>query len=70
MRTLNGHTSAVYVLALDDRELFSGSHDKTVKVWSTETLECFHTLRGPYRGSNCPGRGRGGAFLWFCEIQQ
>jgi WD40 repeat protein len=26
--------------------LFSGSTDKTIKVWDTETWQCLHTLEG------------------------
>ncbi len=38
-RTFEGHSSAVDTLALstDGNALYSGSDDKTIRVWSTES---------------------------------
>lgn len=40
LRTLEGHEDNVRVLAVGRGYLFSGSWDKTVRVWSVDTLEC------------------------------
>ncbi len=40
LRTLEGHEDNVRVLAVGRGFLFSGSWDKTVRVWSAESLEC------------------------------
>lgn len=40
MKTLEGHEDNVRVLAVGDRHVFSGSWDKTIRVWDLETLEC------------------------------
>lgn len=46
--TLRGHTASVLALALcpDGSLLFSGSHDYTVRVWSTADWSCVRELRG------------------------
>ena len=36
--TLNGHTSYVYSVAiLPNGNIVSGSYDKTIKIWNSET---------------------------------
>lgn len=40
LKTLEGHEDNVRVLAVGRGFLFSGSWDKTVRVWSADTLEC------------------------------
>ncbi len=44
--TLTGHGSPVSCIAVFDGKLFSGSWDKTIKVWDLQTEECTATLRG------------------------
>jgi len=45
-RTLTGHSDVVEAIAIspDGRTLVSGSHDKTIKLWSLSTGEVLHTL--------------------------
>ena len=45
LKTLEGHEDNVRVLAVGRGYLFSGSWDKTVRVWSAETLECVKVNR-------------------------
>ncbi len=40
MKTLEGHEDNVRVLAVGDNQVFSGSWDKTIRVWDLDTLEC------------------------------
>ena len=45
--TLEGHSINVTSLAfLGEGKLASGSDDKTIKIWNTETGNCERTLRG------------------------
>lgn len=37
---------------LHNNQLFSGSSDKTIKIWSLDTLECVQTLPGHTDGVN------------------
>ncbi len=48
VRTLVGHSSSVYAVALsaDGKYVISGSHDKTLKVWNWQTGEQLLTLEG------------------------
>jgi WD40 repeat protein len=48
VRTLEGHTSAVYgvVVTADDRFAVSASGDKTLKVWDLATGQALRTLEG------------------------
>ncbi|EDO47483.1 predicted protein [Nematostella vectensis] len=45
-RTLRGHQGAVNVVAfsLDNRYIFSGSDDKSIRIWSRESSKCENTL--------------------------
>ena len=38
--TLEGHEDNVRVLAVGARHVFSGSWDKSIRVWDVETLQC------------------------------
>jgi WD40 repeat protein len=44
--TFQGHRGTIYCLAIFDGKLFSGSDDKTIKVWDLKTGECTATLIG------------------------
>ena len=44
--TLSGHTKGVSCLTLRDNKLYSGSDDKTIRIWNTETYEEIGILRG------------------------
>lgn len=46
MKTLEGHEDNVRVLAVGDRYVFSGSWDKTIRVWDLDSLECSKVLEG------------------------
>ena len=47
LQTLNGHSSAVYAVAvLDADRIVSGSWDRALKVWSLASGECLQTLSG------------------------
>jgi hypothetical protein len=45
-RTLIGHTDNVTCVLMHGDKLISGSHDQTIKVWSTHTWACERTLEG------------------------
>ena len=42
---LRGHTYAVMCLTLHKNKLYSGSWDKTIRIWNTETHEEIGILR-------------------------
>ena len=44
-RTLEGHEDNVRVLTVGSRHVFSGSWDKTIRVWDIDTLECIKVRR-------------------------
>lgn len=46
IRHMIGHSGNVLSLASVNKYLFSGSFDKTVMIWSNETLECLKILEG------------------------
>jgi WD40 repeat protein len=51
LQTLEGHEEKCTVLALVvglDGNVFSGSHDCTVLVWSGDTGALLHTLKVPF----------------------
>ena len=51
MKTLKGHTGQVWALEwTGSSEIVSGSLDKTLKVWDTDTGECKRTMEG-HKGS-------------------
>ncbi|CAI5443710.1 unnamed protein product [Caenorhabditis angaria] len=52
-RVLAGHRAAVNVVDFDDRYIVSASGDRTIKVWSMDTLEFLQTLSGHRRGVAC-----------------
>ena len=53
VRTLQGHSSSVYALAvLPDGTLASGSNDNSIKLWDVGTGQCVRTLQGHSDGVN------------------
>ena len=46
MRVFEGHEDNVRVLTADSDFLYSGSWDKTIRVWDMRSLECVHVLEG------------------------
>nr|XP_018673256.1 F-box/WD repeat-containing protein 7 isoform X1 [Ciona intestinalis]XP_026696631.1 F-box/WD repeat-containing protein 7 isoform X1 [Ciona intestinalis]XP_026696633.1 F-box/WD repeat-containing protein 7 isoform X1 [Ciona intestinalis] len=46
LRTLRGHTSAIFAMDADDcfNNLFSGSADKSIRVWEIATGQCIRVL--------------------------
>ena len=47
VKTLEGHEDNVRVLAVGERHMFSGSWDKTIRVWDLQTLECVKVTLPP-----------------------
>ena len=47
-RTMEGHAGTVYSVCVsaDGSRLFSGSGDRTIKVWNVATGVCVQTLEG------------------------
>ncbi|KAK5582175.1 hypothetical protein RB653_003758 [Dictyostelium firmibasis] len=50
---LIGHTGTVWALHLDDERVYTGSFDKSAKVWDTKTKKCRFTLAGHYYPIQC-----------------
>ena len=44
--TLQGHTQSLFCLTVDRNKLYSGSYDKTIRVWDTDTHRHIATLQG------------------------
>ena len=51
--TLEGHTNTVYCLTIYKNKLFSGSSDKTIRVWDADTHAHVATLQGHTDGVRC-----------------
>jgi len=43
---LEGHTATVRTIAFNNNILVSASYDSTARIWSLESQECIHVLRG------------------------
>ncbi len=54
LRSLNGHTDSVNAIAItpDDKQVISGSSDKTLKVWNLKTGEIERSLAGHFDSVN------------------
>lgn len=65
-RTLAGHAAPVLSLALspDGSRLFTGSHDATVRVWSTADWHCLRVLKGHGGGVRAMALAPDGATLY------
>ncbi|KAJ1502501.1 hypothetical protein HMI56_002652, partial [Coelomomyces lativittatus] len=46
VRELQGHTRGIACVAFDGLHVFSGSNDRTIKVWDVHTGQCLKTLHG------------------------
>lgn len=46
IRVCNGHSNKITSICFtaDSKYIFSGSHDRTIKLWDTETSTCKHTI--------------------------
>ena len=53
LATLEGHTYHVVCLTLYGNKLFSGSFDKTIRVWNADTHEHLATLEGHTDAVRC-----------------
>jgi WD40 repeat protein len=47
---LNGHKKKVVTLQWDEEKIISGSYDKSIKIWDTQTGQCLRTITG-HRGT-------------------
>ncbi|KAF2073817.1 hypothetical protein CYY_004875 [Polysphondylium violaceum] len=50
---LIGHTGTVWALHMDAERVYTGSFDKTAKVWDINTKKCKYTLSGHYYPIQC-----------------
>lgn len=53
IKTLTGHTGPVRTLVYSGGRMFSGSYDKTVRVWDVNDLTCLATLQGAPASPAC-----------------
>ena len=53
LATLEGHTKCVDSLTLYGDKLFSGSRDRSIRVWNADTHEHLATLEGHTDGVSC-----------------
>ncbi|KAF2857918.1 WD40 repeat-like protein [Piedraia hortae CBS 480.64] len=44
---LSGHTDSVYCVQFDENKIITGSRDRTIRVWDTNTYECIRVIGGP-----------------------
>ena len=51
--TLQGHTDCVWCLTVVGNRLYSGSYDRTIRVWDTDTHQHVTTLQGHTNAVNC-----------------
>ena len=45
-KVLEGHTNAVWSVAIKDNIIISGSDDETIKIWDINSGKCIKTLEG------------------------
>ena len=53
LATLRGHTQSVCCLTFHENKLYSGSYDRTIRIWNTETYEEIATLEGHTEAVYC-----------------
>ncbi|KAJ1895719.1 hypothetical protein LPJ66_004413 [Kickxella alabastrina] len=46
VQTITGHADSVYCVQYDREKIVTGSRDRTIKVWDSQTLQCMRTLTG------------------------
>ena len=51
VRHLVGHSGVAFSLATDGKLVFSGSYDKSIMVWNSETLECVNAVNSAHEGA-------------------
>jgi len=49
---LNGHTDSVYCVQFDQDRIYTGSRDRTIRIWDIETYECLKVIGIPEALSN------------------
>ena len=52
-QVLEGHKASVNVVEFDNKYIVSGSGDRTLRVWNTNTCEFVRALKGHKRGIAC-----------------
>jgi len=56
---LEGHSNGIVQLADDERYLYSGSKDRSLRIWDKDSLDCVHVIDGFPCG--CKGVSDGGS---------
>ncbi|KAJ1865592.1 hypothetical protein LPJ78_002600 [Coemansia sp. RSA 989] len=46
MHILTGHADSVYCVQYDHDKIVTGSRDRTIKIWDSNTLQCLRTMTG------------------------
>ncbi|KAJ1920437.1 hypothetical protein H4219_001274 [Mycoemilia scoparia] len=46
MRVVTGHMDSIYCVQFDSNKIVTGSRDRTIKFWDSQTLQCTRTLFG------------------------
>ncbi|KAJ1722017.1 hypothetical protein LPJ53_003512 [Coemansia erecta] len=46
VNTVTGHADSVYCVQYDREKIVTGSRDRTIKIWDSQTLQCVRTMTG------------------------